>query len=187
MAMDVPQRGSMLIAQLDYSIGIADALHMRVAAITVNSTVVERPEYEGLWSDVVNRLIDTSVRVVVFKDSAKHFRNALGQTVGHTQISNMCGSGPSFFLLGPVASLWCKDQGEHENIVEVHPPGDNEDMAAKWATFGILKLKVSHTNIEKTMSTYVFCGSEKSRRSPAKVLERKLLAQRKWKGGKKGR
>ena len=142
---------------------------------------------QGLWNDVVNELIDKSVRVVVFKDSAEHFRNALGQKVGHTQISNMCGSGPSFFLLGPVASLWCKDQGEQKNIVTVHPPGDNEDMAAKWATFGILKLKVSHTVIENTMSTFVFFGSEKSRRSPAKVLERKVAAQRKWKGGKGGK
>ena len=47
LAMDVPQRGTMLIAQLDYSIGIADALHMRVAAIAANSTVVERPEDAG--------------------------------------------------------------------------------------------------------------------------------------------
>ena len=111
----------------------------------------------------------------------------MGQKVGHTQISNMCGSRPSFFLLGPVASLWCKDQGDHRNINVYHPPGGKEDMAAKWATFGILKLKVSHTTIEKTESTYVHFGSEKSRRSAEKVLERKWAFQRKWKGGKEGR
>jgi hypothetical protein len=182
LAKECPQRGTILIAQLDFAIGIQDSLHMRVAAISTNSTVVERPEGQRFWNGTVQELLDKSVRVLVFKDSAEQFREALRQKTSSTQISNVCGRAPSFFVLGPVDGVWAKDKRQSRNMFSIYTPEDKEDMTRKWSSIGLMKLKDSHTEIEKTKCTFVFVGSETSRRSPQKFLERKVKrqAKKKW-------
>ena len=122
----------------------------------------------------------------MFKDSAEQFREALRQRMKSTQISNVCGRGPSFFVLGPLDGVWVSDKAKLKNMFTINTPEDKVDMTSKWSSFGVMKLKDSHTEIEKTTCTFVFVGSETSRRSPAKQLERKEAEKRRWKAGKGG-
>ena len=185
LAMDCPQGGTMLIAQLDFVVGIEGSLHMRVAAIAADSTVVERPEVLTAWNATVQELLDASVRVLVFKDSAEQFLEALRQRMQSTQISNVCGRGPSFFVLGPVDGVWAKESTKLKNMFTIYAAEDGVDMTSKWSSFGLMKLKDSRYKIEKTTCTFVFVGSETSRRSPATFLKRKL-GRKSGKGGGKG-
>ena len=178
---DTPERGKLFIAQLDFKVSIEDSLHMRVAGIAANSAVAERPEGLAFWNATVQELLDKSVRVLVFKDSAEHFREALRQKMQNTQISNVCGRGPSFFVLGPVDGVSAKDPARRKNMFTFHT-GEGLDMTSNWSSIGLVKLKDSHTEIEKTKCTFVFVGSSTPRRSPAKFLERKVKrqAKKKW-------
>jgi len=180
LAMDCPQRGTMLIAQLDFVVGIEDSLHWRVAAIATDSTVVERPEGLTFWNTTVQELVDKSVRILVFKDSAEQFREAMRHRMQNTQISNVCGRGPSFFLLGPVGDVMANTRSKLKNIFTIYAAEDGVDMTSKWSSIGVMKLKDSHTEIEKTTCTFVFAGSETSRRSPATLLARKKAEEKRW-------
>ena len=176
----------MLIAQLDFTVGIEDSLHMCVAAIAADSAVVERPEVLAFWNATVQELLDKSVRVLVFKDSAEEFREALRQKIVSTQISDVCGRGPSFFVLGPVDGVRAKDETKLKNMFTIYPAEGRMDMSSKWSSIGLMKLKDSHTEVEKTTCTFVFVGSETSRRSQAKYFERKVTEDKRWGGGQRG-
>ena len=54
--METPQDGHMLIAQVDFSVGVSDTVHMVVAGIAVDSTAVERPRGSNSWTRVVQEL-----------------------------------------------------------------------------------------------------------------------------------
>ena len=66
--METPPDGHMLIAQVDFSVGVSDTVHMRVAGIAVDSTVVERPRGINSWTRAVQELSEKSVRVLVLED-----------------------------------------------------------------------------------------------------------------------
>ena len=66
----------LFIVQLDFIVSVDDVLHMRVAAIVTNSTVVERAEKgDGELLSFCDRAVEDlykwSVRVLVYKDSGK--------------------------------------------------------------------------------------------------------------------
>ena len=103
-----------------------------------------------------------------------------------THISNVCGRGPSFFVLGPLDSVQSKDPTKRKNMFTIHTAEGNMDMSSKWASIGVMKLKDSHTEIEKTTCTWVFVGSETSRRSQGKHFERQVAQDKRWGGGKGG-
>jgi len=97
----------------------------------------------------------------------------------HTQISNVCGRGASFFVLGPVA----KTTGPKKNMFTMYPEG--KGWSSKWPELGEVKLKVSHTQDENTEKTFVYVGSKTCRRSPQAVVKRKAAeSKRSGKGGK---
>jgi hypothetical protein len=126
------------------------------------------------------------VRVLVYKDSSDDFRETLRQRIVSTQISEVCGRGPSFFVLGPCGGVWGKDARTLRKMFTYYPPEGSMDMSSKWASLGMLKLKDSHTQVEKTTCTFVFLGSETSRRSQAKYFERKVREDKRWGGGRGG-
>ena len=188
---DCPGRGKMLIAQLDFTIGIADSLHLRVAAIAANTAVAVADddtlplgEKERFWNSAVAELLDKSVRVLVYKDSSDAFRETLRQRIVSTQISEVCGRGPSFFVLGPCDSVWGTDGRMVSKIFTYYPPEGSKDMSSKWPSLGTLKLKESHTTVVGSTCTYCFLGSERSRRSEAKIMERKVKNDKKWWSGR---
>ena len=86
----------------------------------------------------------------------------------HTQISNVCGRGASFFVLGPVG----KTTGEAKHMFTFHP--EEEDSSISWPVVGAVKLKVSHTEIENTRCTFVFVGGSIARRPPHAFEKRKV-------------
>ena len=140
----------------------------------------------AFWNATEQELLDKSVRVLVFKDSAEDFWVALGQKMQNTQISNVCGRGPSFFVLGPVDGVRASDPAKPRNMFTIYPEGV-PDLTLKWGKIGLVKLKESHTEIEKTTCTFVFVGSETSRRSPQGYFKRQVAAEdRRWGGGKGG-
>ena len=65
-----------------------------------------------------------------------------------------------------------------------YPPDGSMDMSSKWVTLGTLKLKDSHTTVVGSTCTYCFLGSERSRRSEAKIMERKVKNDKKWWSGR---
>ena len=85
-----------------------------------------------------------------------------------TQISNVCGSRPSFFVLGPVK----KKAGKCEKML-THIPEEGMDATSKWPSVGMVKLKFPPFEIEKTTWTLVYVGSENSRRSLVAVKKRR--------------
>ena len=117
----------MLIAQLDFAAGISDSVHIRVAGIAVDSTVVERPKEIDSWKRAVRELHEKTVRVLVFKDSSEHFLNALGEKMQHTQIPNVCGRVASLFVLGAVD----KTSGEATHMFTYHPEEDSS-RGGRW-------------------------------------------------------
>ena len=92
---------------------------------------------------------------------------------------------PSSYL-GPLDSVWVSETAKLKNVFIINTPEDKVDMTSKWSPFGVLKLKDSHTAIENTTSTFVFVGSETSRRSPPALLKRKLRRNIGKGDGKKG-
>ena len=72
-----PLKGYMLIAEVDFSVGVHNALQMRVVAIVAESTVVEKDDIVKDWTCNVEELLQRSVRVLCFKDSEEDFRNTL--------------------------------------------------------------------------------------------------------------
>ena len=167
-AMVTPQQGTLLIAQLDFAIGINDSSHMRVAGIAVDSAVAESHPGQSFWKNTVEELHAKTVRVLAFKDSAECFQEALRKKMQNTQISNVCGRGPSFFVLGPVQSV-----GDRHKKMWTYRPDDGMDSSMKWPSIGMVKLKLSHTEIEQTKSTFVFIGSLTPRRSSQSMIHRK--------------
>ena len=72
----------------------------------------------------------------------------------------MCGSRPSFFVLGPVDKLVDKF-----NKMSMHIPEEAMDATFKWGTVGMVKHKYPHTEMENTCCTLVYVGSSHARRS----------------------
>ena len=173
----------LLIAQLDFRVSIAEVLHMRVAAIVTDSAVVERGKNRcenglAFWNDVVHELYENTVRVLVFKDSAEQFREALQKKMQHTRVSNVCGRGPSFFVLGPLDNVVFESRQQVKKFFTLDPT--KEDTTKKWASISSLKLKKCNTPFEKSTRTFVFLGSEASRRSGPKHAEREKKARDRW-------
>ena len=86
--------------------GIQDWLSTRVAAIVVKSKAIAGSDF-GLdnWDVIAQALCQKSVRVLALKDSSAEFRDSLQKLMQFTQLSGVCGSEPSFFVLGPVAKV----------------------------------------------------------------------------------
>ena len=191
LALDCPGRGKMVIAQLDFTIGIADTLHLRVAAIAANSAVAVADddtlplgEKERFWNSAVAELLNTTVRVLVYKDSSDEFRETLRQRIVSTQISEVCGRGPSFFVLGPCDGVRGKERRTAKKMLTYYPAEGTMDMSSKWPSLGTLKLKECHTTVVGSTCTFCFLGSETSRRSEAKAMERKVKRDDKWWSGR---
>ena len=117
---------------------------------------------KGLYENCMKRLCE-----FLFKDSSEHFLNTLGKKMQHTQISNVCGRGASSFVLGPVG----KTTGGAKHMFKYYP--EEEDSSRRWSVVGAVKLKVSHTEVENAMCTFVFIGGSVARRSPQAIEERK--------------
>ena len=100
LVKDSPLNGMLLVADVDFSVGIQECLNMRVAAIMAESTVVESDDGAKDWSEIVEELLRKSVRVLVFKDSAEDFRNALLRSMHHTHRFRV------FVVAGHPSSCW---------------------------------------------------------------------------------
>ncbi len=83
---------------------------MRGAAIMAESTVVESDDGAKDWSEIGEELLQKSVRVLVFKDSAEDFRNALLRSMQNTQIAGVYCRGASFFVFG----AHCQSKGREK-------------------------------------------------------------------------
>ena len=174
----------MLIVQLDFRVSIDDVLHMRVAAIVTNSTVVER-EKKGceallrFWTHAVEELNKWSVRVLVYKDSGDDFRELLRKKMQYTHIANVCGGdGPSFFVLGPVKKTKVLNQQRAE--MKSMTSTQKEDPTKKWAPISFLKLKECKTRIEKSTRTFVHLGSKVCRRTETARAKRVETKKKRW-------
>ena len=55
LRMSTPLKGQMFIADVDFKVGIQESLNIRVAAIMVNSTVVESGEGSKDWQSIVQK------------------------------------------------------------------------------------------------------------------------------------
>ena len=163
----------MVIAQLDFTVSIDGVLHMRAAAIVTDSTVVEHgnerrdSDVVAFWKNCVDELYTLSARVLVFKDSAPTFREVLHKKMQHTQVSDVCGRMPSFFVLGPLDRVLSQQAKQFYTSC---------DPTRKWGSISSLKLKQCKTKFEKSTRTLVFLGSEVSRRSGQKIADREKEA-----------
>ena len=159
----------MVIAQLDFTVSIEGVLHMRVAAIVTDSAVVEHgnerrdSDVVAFWKGCVDDLCKLSVRVLVFKDSAETFREVLHKKMQHTQVSDVCGRKPSFFVLGPLDRVLSQQAKQFYTSC---------DPTSNWGSISSLKLKQCKTTFEKSTRTLVFLGSDVTRRSWQKRAER---------------
>ena len=143
-------------------------MNLRVAAITADSTVVERKKQDtALWQKLVDELIEKSVRVLVYKDSSEVFRNTLHRSMQNTQISNVCGPGPSFFVLGPVGKATTKTS---KKIFTFN--ATVEDKTQRWPTLEEAKLKELKLREAGTNNTLVYIGSTAARRTPEQLARR---------------
>ena len=174
----------MFICQLDFAVGICDSTHIRVAAIVADSTVVERPEGAALWKPVVDVLFAKTVRVLVFKDSAEHFRNTLNEKMTNTQIAKVCGPVPSFFVLGHVQKM----KGDPQKVFTYYLAVAG-DASEKWPVIGEVKLKppvkLKHQVIANSTCTFVIVGGSPCRRSQGAFERRQAKATIRRKGAKK--
>ena len=175
----------LFIVQLDVIVSVDDVLHMRVATIATNSTVVER-EKKGseallpFWTHVVEELNKHSVRVLVYKDSEDGFRRLLLKKMQYTYISNVCGGiKPSFFVLGPVKNT--KVQNQQGAVIQSVAPTQKDDPTKKWASISFLKLKECKTRIEKSTRTFVHLGSKVCRRTETARAKRVETRNERWK------
>ena len=128
--------------------------------------------------------LNTNVRVLVYKDSSDEFRETLRQRIVSTQISEVCGRGPSFFVLGPCDGVRGKERRTAKKMLTYYPAEGTMDMSSKWPSLGTLKLKECHTTVVGSTCTFCFLGSETSRRSEAKAMERKVKRDDKWWSGR---
>ena len=106
------------------------------------------------------------MRVLAFKDSPAELHKSMAKEMQYTQISRVCGTGPSFFVMGPVTKL----SGDRTNISTVYP--SDRDQSSSWPPIGEIKVKNSAVVEEDTTKTQVFMGGRVCRRAPEAIHRR---------------
>ena len=106
------------------------------------------------------------VRVLVFQDSTELFRNALNEATQNTQISQVSGSEPSLFVLGPLKDV----KGDKESTQRAGPV-IAISCTRRWPLIHELKVEKIGTQVEQSIATLVYVGAAASRGNIA------------WKGG----